>query len=177
MTIHLLSGIPGSGKTTWINSLNPKYVLHRDEVRAELRKQMNSQEYFPVSQKQEYEYWISACADMVNSHPDAADIYFDQTTISTSAAVKFINALNKRINVENYCIVIENFICPLEVALRRNAKREGFERVPDKVLKQMFRAHNLNLFDILDNIKSHHHSILVSIQKRDENGKILRNLK
>lgn len=148
--IHLLSGAPGSGKTYYLENhvrvIAPDQpILHRDDVRAQLRVARNSNKYFPVSKTEEYKAWICACASVIIAHPEADHYWFDQTTLGNSSATKFISEMCRTlrgigINPTDFVFVIERFNTDPETCRARNAKRKGFERVPDHVLDTMFVA-------------------------------------
>lgn len=59
-TIHIMSGLPASGKSTYANNhAHPSdIVIHRDDFRADLRRAYNTDSYFPVPAKEEYKMWM-----------------------------------------------------------------------------------------------------------------------
>lgn len=146
--IHLCSGIPGSGKSTYTNSLDPmdNAVVHRDEVRDQLRILHNSTEYYPVSEKEEYDAWISACASKIIVHPECNHFWFDQTSLTDSSIAKFFNALAECMdqpgiafldNIVNFKFIVERFDIDVDEAIRRNNTREGRAKVPEHVIRMM----------------------------------------
>lgn len=148
-TIHLLSGLPGSGKSYYLDNVigeDAKHrILHRDDVRAQLREKLKSKEYFPVPNDKEFEAWILACVSVIIAHPDAEHYYFDQTTLGNGSAAKFYNELaaallDVNINITDYIFCIDVMDTDLDICLERNAKREGFACVPEKILKNMAAA-------------------------------------
>lgn len=146
-TIHLMSGLPGSGKSHYLDhcigedSFNR--ILHRDDIRAQLRVARNKpDEYFPVPEPEEYEAWITACVSVMIAHPDAHHYWFDQTTLGNGAVAKFYNALAIALNhigidICDYLFTVEIMDTEYETCVARNAKREGFAKVPEKVLESM----------------------------------------
>ena len=159
-TIHICSGVPGSGKTTYTEALDKStnFVVHRDEVRASLRKHAIEETgkdpgYFPCSAELEYKAWVAACAMAIIDHPSYNHFWFDQTTLGNGSARKFINALAEILNQPNisardhidfFDIHIEVFDVPLKTCLERNALREGDLRVPDDIMENMANAFSPN---------------------------------
>ena len=148
-TIHLLSGLPASGKSYYLDNVigeDAKHrILHRDDVRAQLREKLKSKEYFPVPSDKEYEAWMLACVSVIIAHPDAEHYYFDQTTLGNGSAAKFYNGLalallGADIDITDYMFCIDVMDTDLETCLERNDKREGFARVPDRILQNMAAA-------------------------------------
>ena len=145
--IHLMSGLPGSGKTHYLDKCIGEDVfnriLHRDDVRAQLREHYNKpDEYFPCSEKEEYDAWIMACVSVMIAHPNAHHYWFDQTTLGNGAVAKFYNALaialdNIGIDITDYQFIVEIMDTDYDLCVARNAKREGFARVPENILEHM----------------------------------------
>lgn len=152
-TIHLLSGLPGSGKTYYLDNFigeDEKHrILHRDDVRAQLREKLHSEEYFPVSSDEEYEAWMLACVSVIIAHPDAEHYYFDQTTLGNGSAAKFYDELaialfNAGIDITDYMFCIDVMGTDLETCIARNDEREGFARIPDRIIRTMASATPVN---------------------------------
>lgn len=140
-TINIMSGIPGCGKTTYIEK-NAEWcdvALHRDEFRAKLRESMNTTEYFPVPAAKEWELWIETITTALTGKQN---VWIDQTTIGTGALAKLLKALPL---TEDDTIIIHVFNPSFQTALARNALRSGLERVPEDVMLSMHRNFTKNL--------------------------------
>lgn len=154
--IHIMSGIPASGKSTYIEDRQRgakwgDIVLHRDEFRDCLRRALDTEEYFPCPTDHEWRYWIGH----VNSHLIQAhnvDVWIDQTTNGTGALKKLYDAL---FITKNDYLVIHIFETPYSECLARNAQREGRARVPEKTMASMHEGftNKMITFDgILENV-------------------------
>ena len=95
--LHIMCGLPASGKTTYISkwAFADDRVVHRDEVRAMLRKRLNSDQYFPCSADEEYGYFLDACRyAAIDASGRGVDLWIDQTTLSSGSAHKLLKGLN-----------------------------------------------------------------------------------
>lgn len=131
--VWLMSGIPGSGKSTWAkNQLNKSVSVwcSRDAVRFSMLDENDT--YFD-KENEVFNTWISQICDALNN-PEVEDIYIDATHISNKSRFKTLRKLPKE-NIEKITNVV--FTTPLEICLERNAKRTGRERVPDEVIRGM----------------------------------------
>lgn len=136
--IHILSGLPGSGKTTWAKEyieIHPDtFHLSRDEMRANTREELKSNEYFPVSQAVEWQGWtdnINACIKA------GVSVIIDQTTLGEGSLVKLLKAI---IVPEESTIIVHLFLTSLAACQFRNGFREGFEYVPPETIQKMYKA-------------------------------------
>jgi len=156
--IHITSGIPASGKSTWAKQYvadrlydNIVY-LSRDELRAGLRTMLNCTEYFPLPAAEEWNIWIE---ETINPAIDVGEsVVIDQTTINRDSLIKLLASINIPVECK---LVFHFFLTPLEECLRRNVFREGFERVPDDVIQRMHKGFfktmsSTVIYDILENI-------------------------
>ena len=136
--IHIYSGPPASGKSTYIKGQiahNPPIHLSRDAFRATLREFYGTDRYFPTASKNEWQLWIGLCNTTLTHNPNL-DIHFDQTTISVKTLARFIDELCLRSDED--ALFIHVFETPLETCLKRNALRRGYEAVPPAVIEEMF---------------------------------------
>ena len=138
-TIWLMSGIPGSGKSTWIkNRLNEDTDIwcSRDAVRFSMVKE--DEEYFSHETKV-FRTWINQICDALNN-PNIKNIYIDATHINDKSRNKTLSCLPKE-NIEEIVNVV--FSVPLKECIRRNANRKGREKVPEDVITNMYNSFSL----------------------------------
>lgn len=142
--IHIMSGIPASGKSTYAEAqayLTGAPVIHRDAVRAALRDYYGSNEYFPCSETEEYNTFVNIVCGKIREHK-GGHIWVDQTTLSIDSAKRLVSAIYNRMKEENIEMefIIEMIITPYAVCIERNAKRTGFECVPQDVIDSMYNT-------------------------------------
>lgn len=152
--IHLMSGLPASGKTYYlkndIGEDDDNKIIHRDEVRNQIREALHSDEYFPVPDDVEYECWIFKCVELITAYPEAHHYYFDQTSLGNKAVVKFYKALAKElqkvgIDIGDFRFIVELLETGVEACIERNSHRHGFEKVPMRILWNMAGAPRPNI--------------------------------
>lgn len=131
--LGIMCGVPGSGKSTWLKDKKDVLVISRDAIRFQLVKE--NEEYFS-KEKQVFKTFIKTIQDAINSNTTPHAIYVDATHITKKSRDKLLNALDLS-NVEQITVYVKH---PLESeAIRRNAKRTGRARVPEEVIRQMYR--------------------------------------
>ncbi len=136
--VFLLSGIPGSGKSTWVRkNLTPTAEwISRDNVRFAIVKE--DEEYFS-HEDEVFDTFISYINQMLED-PRVDTIYIDATHLNRRSREKTLNNIRKyRINELNSLC----FITPLEICQKRNAQRSGREIVPSNVIDKMFLSFTL----------------------------------
>jgi predicted kinase len=128
-----MCGIPGAGKSTWINSRNNGICISRDAIRFSLLQE--GDDYFAYEDIVVKRFWEAADAAI---NGDAENIYIDATHLSPKARRQVLSnlALDK---VDN--VIAVSFEVPLEVAFERNGKRKGRARVPRSAIYNMFKAY------------------------------------
>lgn len=141
-TVYIMSGLPGSGKTHYCNEHGKNdIVLHRDEFRASLRKELNINKYFPVSSREEQKLWTK---EIEKTIPKAKEldkaIWIDQTTLTEKTLRRIINLFD-----EDWEVIIVMMVTEIEECLMRNKTRSGYEFVPEKVISDMENNYHLNL--------------------------------
>lgn len=110
MEIIVLIGIPGSGKTTFaLNSFHNHRRINLDTLHSRRRED----------------------EEIANSLADGRDIIIDNTNSTKKSRAKYIS-LAKLSGVTIRAIYLK---CPVEIALKRNASREGKGRVPDSAVR------------------------------------------
>ena len=161
--IYILSGIPGSGKSTWMHRhAGPgAFMLSRDFFRDALRNECNSTNYFPYPAAVEWDRWTQNIIRHLQQFPDA-DIYIDQTTLTQGALNKLFRSIAAGINADNDNIIIVRILCNLKTALARNAERTGFACVPEQTIRSMeesMRKNPIAIHRTVEAVKDLFHSV------------------
>lgn len=133
----LLSGIPGSGKTTWarefLSSHKPGTAIlySRDYIRFQMLK--DDEDYF-AHEDEVFNLWIRGIQSSLDDNYTKY-IIADATHLNERSRNKTLNHLSLGPDVKVVNVV---FYVPLNVCLRRNAQRTGRELVPEKVIRRMY---------------------------------------
>ena len=125
-------GIPGAGKSTWAkrNLHENDVYISRDEIRFSMLK--DGEDYFSHENKV-YNEFIKAIQKALDK---GGNIYVDATHLNWASRNKLFNRLNLN-NVKVGCIC---FYTPLEICIKRNEKRTGYEKVPEGAIKRMYNS-------------------------------------
>ena len=132
--IFLMCGIPGSGKSFWIqnqisNNQTQCCVISRDKIRFSLLK--DGEDYF----KRENAVFAQFVKEINNSIENGIPyIFIDATHISIASRAKILNRVRASNSID---LSVEVFSIPLEICLERNSLRTGREQVPPAVIKSM----------------------------------------
>lgn len=131
MRLYLLSGAPGSGKSTyakeWLKDHPEATYISRDEIRFSFIKDGDG--YFSKEKQVFREFARAAKAVLDNG----GTVLLDATHLNIRSVKKILNALQW--NEEFGIIRLE---VPLEVLLERNSHRLGRQYVPEDKLIEMF---------------------------------------
>lgn len=132
-----MSGLPGSGKSYYANHYGVvgDFILPRDDFRQSLRNLFNTTDYFPCSAAEEYKRWTDTIIDYLTRFPDT-DLWIDQTTLTQKAFNKLMDVLLPYVT-KNDMVTVEAVHTNILCCLSRNEKREGFEKVPENVIRDM----------------------------------------
>ena len=155
-TIHIMSGVPGSGKSTYVkaNAAEHDIILCRDEWRDELREKFNTTEYFPVPAKEEFRLWARFVNDAIMNGTHFADIWIDQTSCSLGSLVKILkvidSALKRLPRTRNYDILVHIMETPYGLCLGRNAERDPAKVVPQLIIDRMWADHKFDYNTVRD---------------------------
>ena len=136
-TIWLLSGLPGSGKSTWARQKiteNGGVWCSRDEVRFSIVKE--DEEYFS-HENEVFNTWIKQINEALEN-PEVENVYIDATHLNDKSRNKVLNRLTKNIDIEKIINVL--FLTPLETCLERNKQRSGRAVVPEEVIRNMAKT-------------------------------------
>ena len=135
--VWLLSGLPGSGKSTWAHQKiveNGGVWCSRDEVRFSIVKE--DEEYFSHEDKV-FNTWIKQINEALEN-PEVENIYIDATHLNDKSRNKVLNRLTKNTDIEKITNVL--FLTPLETCLERNKQRSGRAVVPEEVIRNMAKT-------------------------------------
>lgn len=130
--LHILIGIPGAGKSTFVNKYLTSHegiCISRDIIRKSILRP--DQSYFGA-EKAVYNELIHR----VQHELDAGhSVFVDQTSLNEGSRLKLVNSLN----LANTKVILVWVNTPLEIALARNSTRTGFSYVPESQLKKMYK--------------------------------------
>lgn len=135
--VWLLSGLPGSGKSTWARQKiaeNGGVWCSRDKVRFSIVKE--NEEYFS-HEDEVFNTWIKQINKALEN-PEVEDIYIDATHLNDKSRNKVLNRLTKNTEIEKITNVL--FLTPLETCLERNKQRSGRAVVPEEVIRNMAKT-------------------------------------
>lgn len=141
-----MCGIPASGKSSWVK--NHIYKLDgatlsvsRDNIRFSLVKE--NEEYFS-REKDVYNIFVNDIKEYLKTKA-VRNVIADATHLSPGSRAKLINSLGNSLkDVQIYAVVMDT---PLEIALERNAKREGRSQVPESALRNMANSFKIPKLD------------------------------
>lgn len=134
--VWLLSGLPGSGKSTWVQkkiAKNGGIWCSRDIVRFSMVRE--DEPYFE-RENEVFNEWIRQINEALDN-PEVEDIYVDATHLNDRSRDKTVNRLAKK-NIAEITNVV--FTTPIKVCLERNRQRSGRAVVPDDVILNMAKS-------------------------------------
>ena len=134
--VWLLSGLPGSGKSTWAKrQLETKggFWASRDAVRFSM---VGEDEPYFCREDEVFNEWIRQIHEALGN-PLIEDIYIDATHLNDRSREKTLSRLPKE-NIREITNVI--FTTPIKVCLERNQQRSGRAVVPDDVILNMAKS-------------------------------------
>ena len=130
-TLYILCGIPGCGKSSFAQNFitRNKVWVSRDFFRFHLVKE--NEEYFS-KEKEVFKMFSETIAMYLKN---GTSVIADATHLTYFSRKKTIDAVDKIF--KDYQIIYVVFDTPLELALERNAMRQGREKVPEEAIKNM----------------------------------------
>lgn len=135
--VYLLSGPPGSGKSTWVrNNLTVgSEWISRDNVRFAI---ISGEEAYFSHEEEVFDAFINYINQTLEN-PDIHTIYIDATHLTKVSRYKTLSRVRKNNIEELNCV---SFTTPKELCHARNNLRTGRERVPETVINNMFKSYN-----------------------------------
>lgn len=122
-------GIPGSGKSSWIKSLNKYIIVSPDSIRKELSGDVSNQDV-------NNQAWLLAKERVVTALTARQDVILDATNVSTKHRRIFIKGLPP-CNIKAKIFDVEPIVAYGRIA---NDLRLGVDRsnVPEEVVYRMY---------------------------------------
>lgn len=130
--VFLMCGVPGSGKSTWIQKQGDGVWCSRDAVRFAWLK--DGEDYF-AHEDDVFEAWIKEIQKAIDDENGNENIFVDATHLNKKARKKVTTRLIFNTDDEKIAV---NFIVPLETCIERNEQRSGRALVPRSVIRRMF---------------------------------------
>lgn len=135
MKLMILTGAPGSGKSTWANQQKNAKVISRDTIRFSLLSE--DDEYFSKENEVLRLFYKNIQDALDNKNADYDTVIADASHLTSVRRYETIRELNLD-NLEE--VINVQFIAPIEVCIARNANRTGRANVPNDVIKRMRKS-------------------------------------
>ena len=132
--VYLTVGAPGSGKSTYIQERmknEPGLWCSRDKVRFSMVRE--EEDYFS-KEDEVFNKWITYINNGIESKAYSA-IYVDATHISRASRNKTLDKLK----LDSVDVIPIVFKTSIEKCIENNNKRTGREKVPEEVIRNMYR--------------------------------------
>lgn len=135
MKLMILTGAPGSGKSTWANQQKNAKVISRDAIRFSLLSE--DDEYFSKENEVLRLFYKNIQDALDNKNADYDTVIADASHLTSVRRYETIRELNLD-NLEE--VINVQFIAPIEVCIARNANRTGRANVPNEVIRRMRKS-------------------------------------
>lgn len=169
-TLIMMCGVPGSGKSTLAKFLCAGYVAYvsRDEIRKELVGEYVTNEKYFSRENEVFNTFVKRINDVLINENDVDMVIADATHLDACSRAKLLRCLH----TEDVSLIVLPVHCSLETALCRNAQRTGFARVPDNVIKKMYRNYSEPTKKEFEKYKFHNVEIAPIINESNESTEI-----
>ena len=135
--LYMMCGVPGSGKSTYVATNFPDAtVISRDAIRFALLK--DGDDYFAYEDTV-LQIFYAEIQNAIDSDKEN-DIIIDATHLTPKARATCLQNLK---NLDKVNLVALSIEVPLAIALYRNDKRTGRARVPETVIRNMYRSYRI----------------------------------
>ena len=137
--LYVSCGVPGSGKSTYLNKIkgDNEIVISRDNIRFSMLKE--GEQYFA----HEDEVFRTFCNNIARYIKAGINVYADATHLTVASRKKLVDAVKRRCTPSKICVLF--FIIPLKICLERNEMRKNTKAyVPEENVIQMSSRYNLN---------------------------------
>ena len=137
--LYVSSGVPGSGKSTFLNRIkgDNEVVISRDEIRYSLLKQG---EHYLAHEEEAFRIFCNTIAEYIKK---GINVYADATHLTVVSREKLITSIKRRCHPSKICLLL--FTVPLKICLERNEMRKGTKTYVDEDrIIQMSKQFNLN---------------------------------
>ena len=135
MKLMILTGAPGSGKSTWANQQKNAKVISRDTIRFSLLSE--DDEYFSKENEVLRLFYKNIQDALNNKNADYDTVIADASHLTSVRRYETIRELNLD-NLEE--VINVQVIAPIEVCIARNANRTGRANVPNEVIRRMRKS-------------------------------------
>ena len=128
--LWILSGTPGSGKSTWVEQhLKPNEIwVSRDAVRFAM---LNDEDEYFDKENEVFKTFVQQIQEAIYADKD---VYADATHLNWKSRRKLLNALD----LKDFSVGAIVFRTPLYVCIERNNLREGRSKVPMDRVRTMY---------------------------------------